>query len=503
MTNNELCQEFIAHLNKVCKDKEYYAWAVEYFKFLMQSNHKITKDNLDTLTLSRNETYNLDLENDLFKDKQVITVAELFLHNFIHFVKKVAPLNETEYAKKSDNDGTSGFYAHKYLGIFCDKDFKGHKFQTITLINPQKNSCEELDKWYLRKTFWHELSHILQLKTFNKNIFGMGFDEQLIEYKNPQHTKESYLSNLSSIENEFIRDMIKKGSYLITEILNEYAVNHITNSLEIVKVQDYLNIPVTNNMKGFRYAFSIRNDNFISIDTQYLNLMFILPMLQIILDDNFSPNDANLKCFFYGSQLSKIGLDDDLDSTLTQRLAKMLKTYKNIPESETTKNLDKISYFKLFEFIIGARDNCTDHKIATNELQAMLINLYKNKFLAEFEDASVIKDEHFFCKVNTSLETIAKFFHFNWEMQVAVFDQETKTTKTLTANDMPIFSEFGKLNSTALNIQEFNRLINTIKSKVSTLENKDLANSKLEFIKKQDALAKRYMLSLPEKTKEK
>ena len=88
-------------------------------------------------------------------------------------------------------------------------------------------------------------------------------------------------------------------------------------------------------------------------------------------------------------------------------------------------------------------------------------------------------------------------------MQVAVFDQATKTTKTLTANDMPIFSQFGKLNSTALNIQEFNKLIETIKSKVSTLENKDIANSKLEFIKTQDALAKKYVLSLPEKTKEK
>mgnify|MGYP002519456541 CR=1 FL=1 len=68
-------------------------------------------------------------------------------------------------------------------------------------------------------------------------------------------------------------------------------------------------------------------------------------------------------------------------------IAKMLKTYKNIPESETTKNLDKISYFKLFEFIIGARDNCTNHKIATNELQAMLIHLYKNKFLTECQRA--------------------------------------------------------------------------------------------------------------------
>ena len=492
MDNQKLFQEFESHLKNICEDQEYYEWAIEYFNFLAQINFEISSEHFDKLYLSSNEKFNLDLENDLFKGNTKISIAELFVYNFKNFVKSCQALNENEYNKVSDNDGTTGLYSHKDLTIFCNKDYDATNAYTIHFHNANQNlNQNDLNNWYRKKAFWHELSHLLQIKTYNRNIFGMGLDEQLVEYDSLDHKKESFIHSCGHVKTEFIRKMIMDGSYLLTEIFNEYVVNSITNSLCVIPAAPRTqpaHIPYSRN------CFAIINGNFIQENSVYLENMFIAPMLAMIFGDKFSPYDITFKTHFYNAKLGQIPLDDDFDEQLCKKMAKILKEYRNIPEEDTLQDLQKMPMFKFLKFIIGTRDKCTSKcLVATNELQALLIHLYKNKLVAEFNNPNVVKDAQYYTKLNQNLETITKFLHLPWEQKINITDTKNSATYTQSIQAYPVFKHLQTLYPNALNIQEFNNLTNTIQRHLQVF--KIPFFKQMTFIQNQKSLAKQYIIS--------
>ena len=494
MNNQKLFQEFENHLKNICEDQEYYGWAIEFFNFLAQINFEISSEHFDKLHLSSNDKFNLDLENDLFKENTKISIAELFVYNFKNFVKSCQALNKNEYNKLSNNDGTTGLYSHKDLAIFCNKDYDAINAYTIHFRNANQNSNQkDLNNWYRKKTFWHELSHLMQIKTYNRNIFGMGLDEQLVEYDPFNRKKESFIHSCGHIKTEFIRKMILDGSYLLTEIFNEYAVNSITNTLCVIPAEPRTqpsHIPYSRN------CFAIINGNFIQENSVYLENMFIAPMLAMIFGDKFSPYDITFKTHFYDMKLGQIPLDDDFDEQLCKKMAKILREYRNIPEENTLQALKKMPMFKVLKFIIGTRDKCTSRcLVATSELQALLIHLYKNKLISEFNNSDVLKNEQYFKNLNQNLETIAKFIHLPWKQKINVTNIKNNHTSIQTIQDCPVFKHLQTLYPNTLNIQEFNKLINAIEHYMQAFKIQSPYLKDLTFIQNQKLLAKQYNIT--------
>lgn len=491
-------EHFCEHLKTICKDKNLYQYCIDYYNDLGKKfKHKIfTKDDFQELNIKKKdfislnvktETFQSDILADVFQDRDTITIQEYFVYLFTKFVKSIK-------FKKGLKDEYSGmvYFGKKSIVIRqqSDKDIRLlaeldvnkkirysnnlNKGQYTKLDYDNKQYEEEVKKQSekikrdldcdYKQTIYHELSHILLIKSydnenylkysignsvFKKNIFNnyniLGFD----------------LDNCMDItfSNENQNLLQEKGNDALNEIENETFASYLYGN-KMIEFKDSF-------VGDYSTKYDIVNDcNYVK-DFDILMLFgFINPFI------NFSDLRFNSKEII--KNFNSIKFEPEFLESIISGFVKEIDNikFKNKKNcnfiKENLKNLINKTPYEIFNLLLAVNDLFDDGSLGSvnnvnfrKYLDKFLLCAIEKNIVNLINNQDVIKDEYFFDKINNVLNVISDFIYYPNLIITNESDNNTHE-EYFAINKCPI-SWFAK-NSCDGHIAIFNKMINLVKN---------------------------------------
>lgn len=452
---DKLRDEYLEYLKKVCEEKSMRQCALDFYDDLTKTfgHVKIARDDLEVYTL-----YGKKTEQDvacLFDNKKYISVNELFVFLIKNNIDKMA------YYAQKDTRNAVGFCnaVEKNLGICLPmistkKMSKLHHIVDIIKKTPNivEIKCEYDSVTSKMKTImYHELSHVLELKTFNKReIIKNTFSDMYLirdRYGVYRINARAYSDKMSQAK-KFIQMQKIKGSDAISECLNELFSGEILNSL-------YLSTNLTENLIQDKYISKRSLPNYIKYVEDYDITVFLKYAISNAKDIHYRTNSIDIIDKINNIKISPQNMDYYKKRFLL--IAKGLIPNKkdknfNIEFADLFMNMDTYSTICT---ILGMSKSKNVGQSLQSELkmllQEMLIDAIKNKLVDNLNDKKVPKDD-FFCKqINNMLFTIDSLILYNNDCygKKVYFDKDENVYFSnlfrQTYNDYGAVNEYAKL----------------------------------------------------------
>lgn len=411
MMQEELRQQYVSYIKKICKNEILQKHAISYFDDLGE----FFKDKLfyatDFEKLEVNgQTFEQDVCADLFKETNSVTAQQLFFEIVKRNLSEITLFPGREFL---DDKYTRASYnlATKVIKV---KDFTNS--QNGDLLNSNKlkifsqDSIDKIKEIYLDDLYfgciYHELSHLFELKTFcdrkyckNGMIkhllingeFGWVISDSPVIVRGDYERAYAQQYAVSYPKNE-IFSFIRRGANLISESLNETFCSQV-GKIFCIEDADILN---QNRISHKKEVFG---------DCEYNNYYDIAYLLRVL-------GDVDIKDVRFDSKkiidnINAIKLPHNVKESFLIQVFEQCKHYDTMRDFDigAVQNIDFDNY-DMVSLMVGLCEKNQQFKVLTKDylLKCLQVNLSK-----AFETKN---SNDFFSKIDTILCNIDDFLDY-------------------------------------------------------------------------------------------
>lgn len=517
LSKEALFEQYKNYIYQICEDDLLRQTCLDYFKNLQNINYKLTKENLDYLRFRTNgklKIYKQQIEKEFFNIKDEVPIADLFfylLKTNINSIRCVDKMEISDLKIKRKFSGTIDATTKKILiniGIEDDK-LKEKNFYP-TLKNEICKSCQDLKKAHIQEILNHELSHIFQIKNYGDYV-NFGYCDFIEHFDLGSKSRETINLNFSA--NRSINQAIIHGTKYINEVFTDYLNGIIKNTRNIENNSESV-LKYLHNSRNYTHSVVHKNNNYIWNGSSYLLTSYIIPYLNSFLGE-FSVYDFNLKSNYYKNILKHAKLDDNLRQKIVEIIAK--NETKNIALSKNKRNIeydfdsnydeiykkidslriDSILYFLFTKTVNNYENNSFHFEKCEDCVEAICLNIYKNKLNADFANPDIEKNAKFFNDINENLKSMKRFvFMINWLSKINVRNTQTGYIEVKILKDVASIQGLAERFEKKLHIKEFNNLLIDIENNINNLplNVQKIATAKIDFLTKEKELNEKYII---------
>ena len=503
---------------------DFYDDFCEYYQ-----GRKFTKNNFETLNINGIEVEQ-DIVRDLFKDKTEVSPEEVLTYVFTHNVNHLYNLRKIQ-------GRTIGYFSPMRHVLYVYVKSLKHEFQSKKHeMFEQGNRKEYRTKkkeilagikanitQSTKATIYHELRHVCQLRTFlngkylkselSKEIqlkdeeYGECYDDAITR----RNTRESIdFYNLSydikysvaarerwgkdeSFGDYLTDKMISKGYESISEDMNDELSLKILKQFSPKQGDDYYEIGKDS------YVFQRKKK--VEAICGYIQNYDISELIKIATG-NIDELDMCFNGAKYFDRIKNLKVSQKTLEMSKEKLKQIFKTTLADDSIESrfeleiiSKRLNKLDLVDIIGLAMGmylGYENKTliDTKIDCKLIvQTILIEAIRNSIVYELSNKSVVKDEQFYHKLNSTLETLdsvilypkgeTKYCYINKQDSERLIYETVPNIEEFTVEDYA--SRYGDMP----HITTFANLCTTVKDMLENSQEKVKVTQQLSFFAKQ------------------
>lgn len=527
-------QRYEKHLKKVCHNKmlrqsamDFYDDFCEYFQ-----GKKFTKDNFETLNIN-GIIVEQDIVCDLFKDKTEALPEEILTYLFTHNVNYL-------YNLKRPQGGRIGYFSpiRHVLCVYVKSlkhEFKSKEHELIKQGNKKgyKNKKKEIlaeikanITQATKKTVYHELGHICQLRTFlngkyikselSKEVqfkggeYGVGYND-VITRRNTRESIDYYDIAYDIKYSVSARDLWGKdesfGDYLTDKMISEgyEAISEYMNeelSLKILK-----QFPTKQGYNSYEIgegSYKFQRKKKVDSNCGYTHDYDISELIKIATG-NIDELDMCFNGAKYFDRIKNLKVSEKTLEMSKEKLNQIFKTTLADDETESrfeleiiSKRLNKLDLVDTIGLAMGMYLGYGNKKLIDTKIncklivQTILIEAITNNILNDLSNELVEKDAKFYQKLNNTLETIDSVILYpKGETQYRNINEQNSAKLVYdTISNIEEFTveEYASRFSNMSHITTFANLCKIIKDMLKNAQHKEDIEQLLPFFAKQKKL---------------
>lgn len=437
--DKKLQEDYIKYLSKVCKDPILRQGAIDFLVDLSEfyEGQTFSRENFEKINID-GKTYEQDVVNKIFKDKDSATAAEVFFEIFKDNIKSIDSYRY-DILKPKSTAGFANICEEKVLikRPQNDADFLSNIDKDA--FETQKDDLLERPNEQMKHVLYHELSHVFETKTFNNRRYvcvGMrnAISEKKFNRYISYHTKNENgellkvkiynkreVSKAKIDPKDYFAMLESDGKKEISEVLNE---EHASKLDKTINIKEKLFVELnkefarkTELCTGNNCAYNVNYDIaglllLAAGDIDKKNFRFNPQALwdkvnNLKIDEKVLSDSKNLFLENF-LQYVEFGKLQSLDSQKDTRLLEMEENaiMQNIGASRLDSLLGcMMSYANISSFHPGLKKICLDDKMKLS-IQEILVDGIKNDWIQKINDPKIEKNEEFFAQLNDVLTKI-------------------------------------------------------------------------------------------------